>query len=874
MTMIYQKWSVLSSVRPSSISSMVSLLWVIKGRFVTVTGNVCNAKKLCAKYYRPPRVKVKVFCEFLSDMCETFVNDSNLSIFFGDMNCNPLNNRDLCDVCDVFGLKNIIKDPTCFKADIPTLVDVFLTNKPRSFSGAINVDIGSSDFHNFIGVASKMFAPLFLKRKLVYRSMKHFCDKSFQNDLDKVPFHICNIFEDIDDIYWAQNMLFTSVLNEHASLKVKSINKPQVPYMNSELRKAMHNRNMWRGKHFRNKKDKYSRSMYVKWRNKVVKLRKISIQNYFDQRCNTKHNPRDFYKTVCPFLSDKPSSSNGKIILCDDGDIISDPSQVANIFNVYYSSISAYNGIPDGLDSLTFEDAVLRHISHESIALIKQHTAPCENFRFRVVSHETFKCYIDQLKSDKAAGFDGLKAKFLKLSGNKYISFMCDVFNKCVCTNVFPSSMKLAEISPIYKKDDNLCKENYRSVNLLIMVSKVFERILADQLTAYFENLLSSCLSAYRKGYNCQHVILRLTEYWRQALDGGNFVGTVAMDLSKAFDRMPHGLLIAKLHAYGLSINACQLIISYLRDRRQRVKVMGECSDWTTVNRGVPQGSVMGPLLFNIFLNDLFYVKMNCEIANYADDNHLYYAHHCDLALKNTLEVDTNSAIDWFVNNYMDANPHKFQSIVLGGKRETSFSVSVQENLILPTDNIRVLGVTLDDHLKFDAHITNICIAASRQINALKRLSKYLNERSRVLIYKSFISSNFNYCPVTWMFCGRKNVTKLEKLQERALRFVFKDNNSSYADLLKRGNFLSLSAYRIRNLAMEVFKCFHGMNPMYLNNLFCKQEIKYNLRDKTLLEQPKFSTKTYGYRSFKYYGSKLWNALPFEIKNTEDYDED
>ena len=128
----------------------------------------------------------------------------------------------------------------------------------------MNVDIGSSDFHNFIGVASKMFAPLFLKNKVVYRSMKHFCDKSFQNDLDKVPLHIFNIFEDVADIYWAQNMLFTSVLNEHAPLKVKSINKHQVPYMNSELHKAMHNRNMWRGKHFRNKKDKYSRSMYVK----------------------------------------------------------------------------------------------------------------------------------------------------------------------------------------------------------------------------------------------------------------------------------------------------------------------------------------------------------------------------------------------------------------------------------------------------------------------------------------------------------------------------------------------------------------------------------------------------------------------------------
>ena len=152
-----------------------------------------------------------------------------------------------------------------------------------------------------------------------------------------------------------------------------------------------------------------------------------------------------------------------------------------------------------------------------------------------------------------------------------------------------------------------------------------------------------------------------------------------------------------------------------------------------------------------------------CEIAYYADVNHLYYAHHCDITLKNTLEVVTNSAIDWFINNYMDANPHKFQSIVLGRKRDISFLVSVLENLILPTDNITVFMVTLDDHLEFDAHIKNICTTASRQINALKRLTKFLNERSHVLVYKSFISSNFNYCPATWMFFGRRNVIKLAR---------------------------------------------------------------------------------------------------------------
>ena len=163
-----------------------------------------------------------------------------------------------------------------------------------------------------------------------------------------------------------------------------------------------------------------------------------------------------------------------------------------------------------------------------------------------------------------------------------------------------------------------------------------------------------------------------------------------------------------------------------------------------------------------------------------------------------------------------------------------------------------------------------LCLKASRQINALKRVSKYLDEKCRIMVYKSFISSNFNYCPVAWMFCGKKNLVKLEKLQERALRFVFCDATASYEDLLERGNFLPLSVYRIRCLGIEVFKCFHGLNPAYLNDIFIQPSLKYNLRDSCRLEQPKFRTFTYGLRSFRYYGSKLWNLLPYQVKNTRD----
>ena len=256
------------------------------------------------------------------------------------------------------------------------------------------------------------------------------------------------------------------------------------------------------------------------------------------------------------------------------------------------------------------------------------------------------------------------------------------------------------------------------------------------------------------------------------------YCGFLSTPTKKSFDRMPHGLLIAKLHACGLSDDACNMIISYLKDWRQIMKVMGEFSDCATINRGVPQGSVMGPHLFNIFLDDLFHVDMNCEIANYADDNHLYYAGNCAITLKNVLENDTRAAIAWFENNYMDANPDKFQSIILNTGGDVSISISVQD-----------------------------------------------------------------------------------------------DQTATYDDLLKRSNFFSLKAFRSRCLAVEVYKCVHGLNPTYLNDLFTEPLANYNFRDTCGLHQPQFHTYTYEFKSFRYAGSKLWNSLPCAIKNTNDINE-
>ena len=289
--------------------------------------------------------------------------------------------------------------------------------------------------------------------------------------------------------------------------------------------------------------------------------------------------------SVKPFLSNNSNNGRGnKILLNENGKIVSDASEVAEIFNTFYGSIAGYPvNCEDGLNDISPKDAINKHCMHDSIINIKLHMGvQATSFDFHEICTYDILEKIKSLKTGKSPGYDGIQVKFLKLADANLAGSLCVLFNKCVQSCTFPSSMKMADISPIYKKLDNLCKNNYRSVNLLPVLSKLFESIMAEQLTTYFEHILSPLLSAYRKGYSCQHVILRLTELWRNALDNNKYVGTVAMDLSKAFDCMPHGLLLAKLHAYGVSSRACLFLSNYLENRMQRVKVMDACSDWTS----------------------------------------------------------------------------------------------------------------------------------------------------------------------------------------------------------------------------------------------------------------------------------------------------
>ena len=289
------------------------------------------------------------------------------------------------------------------------------------------------------------------------------------------------------------------------------------------------------------------------------------------------------------------------------------------------------------------------------------------------------------------------------------------------------------------------------------------------------------------------------------------------MSLSKAFDCIPHDLLITKLHAYGLSFDTVTFLKSYLKDRKQNVTINNIFSAFQNILSGVPQGSILGPILFNIFLNDLFLCINKSDLHNFADDNTITATCNTLTGLLKTLEQESESAVGWFKQNEMILNEGKFQAIILNKKEsEAKYKLTIDKNDIESTKSVKLVGTTVDDRLRFDQHISNLCSKAAMLLNALGRLQKFMGKPEKAAIVSSFIYANFNYCTLVWHFSTCELIRKIEKIQKCCLRIVLDD----YGVLLRKSGKVIMEIKRLRVLSIEIFKTVNNLNPNYMKDIF------------------------------------------------------
>ena len=406
------------TVSPQWYCSKEKSCWCGKGSFCpimynmglqTPQGNILSSWSIVSYLtafcciYKHPKVTNDYFKKCVSNICDSLLQSYDDLIIFGDANCCPEKSNTVKDICDVYGLTNLIKTPTCHKGPVSTLIDIILVSNPKRYIGTLNANFGLSDHHNIIGAVTRRFAPSLKPHRIYYRSYKHFCEEKYLHDINCAPFHVADIFDDIDDMAWFHSSLIRTIIDENAPIKSKIVKKKCVPYMNSKLRKAQFARNMSRNKFRRFGKSHWEENR--KMRNYVVKIRKMSLKNYFTKHCEKQD--KNFWHTVSPFMSDKKYRNGGNITLNENGEIITDASRVSEIFNDFFVNVATDIGFND--DVVSASDAIKRHDQHPSVKRIREYYRDkIKDFDFHVIDTETVMQMIKNINPRKATGCDNI----------------------------------------------------------------------------------------------------------------------------------------------------------------------------------------------------------------------------------------------------------------------------------------------------------------------------------------------------------------------------------------------------------------------------------------------------------------------------------
>lgn len=796
--------------------------------------------------YRPPTTSPTDFFENLLLECEHDCVLRSRIILMGDFNCDCLSpslyqSKQLQKFCERVDLKNITMKPTRCIKEKTSILGLILTNQSCSMLNTMVLPFTGSDHH----MVSTHYYPRGIKvpgpHKYAYlRSYKRLRDPeiirqclsclSIWNDVTQIS--------DIDELECCFSDIAKGLLDILCPMKRVRVRQYRPEWLDNEAVKNA--RRLKRKAHSRALKlqDDDSWREYRRCRNYANKRIKVHKARSLEDQA--RNDVKSFWKQLS-YLNGKSSGASSSRSCIHD----------VNDMNKYF---------------LSMQKEIVKN-------LVLPSNTPCPtsylqdirdvpDFSFETVETQYIESLLRDLDSSKATGDDGLPATFVKALHTFFSTPITYIVNKSLADGVVPRRWKRAIVTPIPKKSGATALTNFRPVSVLSILSKILERVVQVQVTNHIlsHGLLSPYQSGFRPGYSTQDVLVRVVDSWLACLDNRKCVGAIFLDLAKAFDCVDHDVLLKKLPFYGFRNASFKWFTSYLSDRSQRVRCSGSTSDWGVIQSGVPQGSILGPLLFSIYINDLPTILQHLDINIYADDSEL----HCSGRSIDEIEKYANSDLRkiemWLAANHLKVNVSKSACMLIGSKRkygDKTFKVSLCGEQIPNVDNIKYLGVYIDRFLKWDAHISHLIGKMKSRVYMLCRL-KPLSSTLLLRLYKVYILPVVDYCSISFNSCSKTLSDRLDRMHYRAMRYLALGESVGYPPPpSERRKYFS---------AIQTYKILHGLSPSYLlSSVQYAESLSHrSLRNKYRARVPPIKSN-YGRQSFYFSATSIWNSLSLDL---------
>ncbi len=713
--------------------------------------------------YRPPDGDLDSTIESLRTHVSSLRARGNCdTMIIGDINVDWKRAREnktkkLRDYYREAGMTNLINEVTCNHNNNQSCIDHIVVARDDMYQCHGVIAINASD-HNLVYAVRKQPKVEKTHKFIWARTYRRFDQTLFERDI---------IFSDWSDVCMEADAniawhnfakRLSDILEIHAPYRKMRISDSLPKWVTAEYMSACDERDHHFKIYCRNKTEANHNRM-KRSRNYATNLKKALKRDYFRKSINeNRGNSKNLWNSINEAFGKKKAASAPITKIGDS----TDPLQMAERMNDYFSTIA------DELASQFPDEPPTR--------TEKVFNQP--KFHFVQVDENAVEKLIKGLSLSTAVGVDGISPRILKCALKPISILISKLVNKSLNSGIFPDELKVARVSPIFKSGDRTDPGNYRPISVLPTVSKIFERVVHSQLSNYLDmyQLLSNGQFGFRRHHSTETCCLAMLDKIYKKLDQGCLGGVVFLDLKKAFDTVNHTVLLRKLSSLGVSDPCLAWFASYLSNRRQTTKVEDACSSEQTVLHGVPQGSILGPLLFLVFINDLCDSIELCGTSMYADDTAIFYLADSDDELQISLQYDLQTVSYWMRENRLSLNTSKTKFMKLGTKtrlkKSKPFSLSLNGDIIEEVSTFKYLGMTLDSQLQFIAHVDKVVDKTTAKLGLLYKTRWLFDQQTALTLYKSLITPHFDFGSVIYEVTPKYQLQRLQIVQNAAARLI------------------------------------------------------------------------------------------------------